>query len=198
MERLVSRASRLKVGLADDGATDMGPVISPSQLRSIEEYIRIGIEEGATPVLLGTRPDDPELAGGNFIGPTIFTDVTNDMRLPQAEIFRPELAAIKYKSVDEAVRMANDSIYGLAAGVWSQDVERAVDVADRLQAGTVWINDYHLINAEAPFGGYKQSGIGRELGIWGLKQYLEVKHVHVSMNNNRSSKFWFDVLAPQE
>ena len=196
--RLVDRASRLKVGLADDGATDMGPVISPGQLRSIEEYIRIGIEEGATPALLGTRPTDPALAGGNFIGPTIFTDVTNDMRIAQEEIFGPVLVVIKYDSVDEAVRMANDSIYGLAAGVWSKDVERAVDVADRLDAGTIWINDYHLINAEAPFGGYKQSGIGRELGIWGLKQYLEVKHVHVSMNNDRSSKFWFDIVAPQE
>ncbi len=120
------------------------------------------------------------------------------MRIAQEEIFGPVLVVIKYDSVDEAVRMANDSIYGLAAGVWSKDVERAVDVADRLQAGTIWINDYHLINAEAPFGGYKQSGIGRELGIWGLKQYLETKHVHVSMNNDRSSKFWFDVVVPQE
>ena len=120
------------------------------------------------------------------------------MRIAHEEIFGPVLCVIKYDGLEDAIRMANDTIYGLAAGVWSRDVETAISVARRIQAGTVWINDYHLINAEAPFGGYKQSGIGRELGIWGLKQYLEVKHVHVSMNNDRSSKFWFDIVAPQE
>jgi aldehyde dehydrogenase (NAD+) len=166
-------------------------------LETIEEYIRIGIEEGATPALLGKRPDDPELANGYFISPTIFTDVDNNMRIAQEEIFGPVLVVIKYDSLEEAIRQANDTIYGLAAGVWSTDVERAVDVANRLRAGTVWINDYHLINAEAPFGGYKQSGIGRELGTWGLKEYLEVKHIHIDLTRDRQSKFWFDIVAPK-
>ena len=107
------------------------------------------------------------------------------------------LCVIKYDSLEEAIRQANDTIYGLAAGVWSADVERAINVANRIRAGTIWINDYHLINAEAPFGGYKQSGIGRELGEWGLKEYLEVKHIHVDLTRTRESKFWFDILAPQ-
>jgi aldehyde dehydrogenase (NAD+) len=196
--RLLDRASRLKVGQASDGATDLGPLISAGQLRSVEEYIKLGIEEGATPALLGKRPDDPELASGHYISPTIFTDVDNSMRIAQEEIFGPVLCVIKYNSEEEAIRIANDTIYGLAAGVWSRDAERALEVAKRIRAGTIWINDYHLINAEAPFGGYKQSGIGRELGEWGLKEYLEVKHIHLPLNNERRNKFWYDVAVPQE
>jgi aldehyde dehydrogenase (NAD+) len=196
--RLLDRASRLKVGLASDGATDLGPLISAGQLRSVEQYIKLGIEEGATPALLGQRVEDPELQGGHFITPTIFTDVDNSMRIAQEEIFGPVLCVIKYESEEEAIRIANDTIYGLAAGVWSRDAERALSVAKRIRAGTIWINDYHLINAEAPFGGYKQSGIGRELGEWGLKEYLEVKHIHLPLNNERRSKFWYDIAVPQE
>lgn len=196
--RLVNRASRLKVGLSADGATDLGPLISAGQLKSVESYIQLGLEEGATPALLGRRPSDPELADGHYISPTIFTNVSNNMRIAQEEIFGPVLCVIKYDSLEDAIRMANDSIYGLAAGVWSSDVERAIGVAHRLQAGTIWINDYHLISAEAPFGGYKQSGIGRELGTWGLKEYLETKHIHIPLNNRRDSKFYYDIVCPQE
>ena len=198
MERLIDRASRLTVGMPEDGITDLGPVISPGQLNTVESYIELGLKEGATPALLGKRPTDPELQGGNFITPTIFTDVDNSMRIAQEEIFGPVLCVIKYDGEDEAVRLANDTIYGLAAGVWSRDVEHALSVAKRIRAGTVWINDYHLINAEAPFGGYKQSGIGRELGTWGLNAYLEVKHIHMPLNHERSGKFWFDIVVPQE
>lgn len=198
MERLIARAGRLNVGLSSDGATDLGPLISAGQLKAVEEYIELGLEEGATPALLGKRPDAEELQNGFFLSPTIFTDVDNNMRIAQEEIFGPVLCVIKYDNLDDAIRMANDTIYGLAAGVWSSDIERAVDVAHRIKAGTIWINDYHLINAEAPFGGYKQSGIGRELGEWGLKEYLEVKHIHVDLTRTRQSKFWFDIVAPQE
>lgn len=198
MERLVDRASRLKVGLSTDGMTDLGPLISAGQLKSVEAYIKLGLEEGAKPLLLGHRPSDPELQNGHFITPTIFVEVDNRMRIAQEEIFGPVLVVIKYNSVEEAIRQANDTIYGLAAGVWSRDVERAMTVAQRIQAGTIWINDFHLISAEAPFGGYKQSGIGRELGTWGLKEYLEVKHIHVPLNNTRSSKFYYDIVVPQE
>jgi acyl-CoA reductase-like NAD-dependent aldehyde dehydrogenase len=196
--RLVDRASRLKIGLSADGASDLGPLISAGQLKSVESYIQIGLDEGATPALLGKRPDDPELAHGHFLTPTIFTNVNNKMRIAQEEIFGPVLCVIKYDTLDEAVEMANDTIYGLAAGVWSSDVEKAISVAHRIQAGTIWINDYHIISAEAPFGGYKQSGIGRELGEWGLKEYLEVKHIHVPLNNTRSAKFYYDIAVPQE
>src|SRR4029079_7864270 len=111
---------------------DLGPVISASQLKTIEEYIQIGIQEGATPGLLGKRPDDRALAHGHFITPTIFTNVDNQMRIAQEEIFGPVLCVIKYDSLDEAIRQANDTIYGFAAGVWSSDIERAMSVANRL------------------------------------------------------------------
>jgi acyl-CoA reductase-like NAD-dependent aldehyde dehydrogenase len=198
MERLLDRARRLHVGLPADGTTDLGPLISAAQLRRVEEYIRIGVEEGATPALMGQRPADPELAHGHFITPTIFTDVRNDMRIAQEEIFGPVLSVIKYDRLDDAIRMANDTIYGLAAGVWSGNVDRAVEVAKQIRAGTIWINDYHLINAEAPFGGYKQSGTGRELGTWGLHEYTEVKHIHAALTCSRKDRFWFDICVPQE
>ncbi len=196
MARLIARASRLKVGLPADGNTDLGPLISASQLSTVEKYIQIGLEEGATPALLGHRPTDPELANGHFITPTIFTDVRNQMRIAQEEIFGPVLSVIKYDSLDEAIKLANDTIYGLAAGVWSADIERAIRVGNRIRAGTIWINDYHIVSAEAPFGGYKQSGVGRELGMWGLYEYTEIKHFHANLSPNRQSRFWFDILAP--
>ncbi len=197
MERLLDRAARLRVGLPEEGATDLGPLISAGQLQAVEKYIGLGIAEGATPALLGRRPTDPALAHGHFITPTIFTNVHNQMRVAQEEIFGPVLCVIKYAREEEAIAQANDTIYGLAAGVWSANIERAMSVANRLRAGTVWINDYHMIHAEAPFGGYKQSGLGRELGVWGLKEYLETKHIHVDLTRNRSDKFWFDIVAPQ-
>ncbi len=197
MARLLDRASRLVVGLPEDGMTDLGPLISRSQLERVERYIEIGLAEGARPALLGRRPSAPELARGHFIGPTIFTDVRNDMRIAQEEIFGPVLAVIRYERLEDAIRMANDTIYGLAAGVWSADVDRAIKVAEQLRAGTVWINDYHMISAEAPFGGYKQSGIGRELGTWGLLEYTEVKHIHVALTRPRAARFWYDIVAPR-
>ncbi len=197
MERLIDRASKIKVGLPGDGGTDLGPLISAGQLKSVENYIQIGLDEGATPALLGHRPTDPELANGHYLTPTIFTDVRNDMRIAQEEIFGPVLVVIKYDSLEDAIKQANDTIYGLAAGVWSANLERAVSVANKLRAGTVWINDYHLINAEAPFGGYKQSGIGRELGTWGLHEYTEIKHIHADLSRTREARFWYDILVPK-
>ena len=197
MDQLLDRTSRLRIGLPTDGMTDLGPLISASQLRTVEGYIQAGLDEGATPALLGHRPTEPELAHGHFITPTIFTDVRNDMKIAQEEIFGPVLSVIKYDSLDEAIRLANDTIYGLAASVWSADIDRAVKVAYQIRAGTVWINDHHMISAEAPFGGYKQSGIGRELGTWGLMEYTEIKHIHADLSRTREHRFWYDILTPQ-
>jgi aldehyde dehydrogenase (NAD+) len=196
MERLVDRARQLRIGLPTDGATDLGPLISASQLRTVQNYIQAGLDEGATPILLGQHPTDPDLANGHFITPTIFTNVHNDMRIAQEEIFGPVLSVIKYDSLEEAIHLANDTIYGLAASVWSADIDRAVKVAYQIRAGTVWINEHHMISAEAPFGGYKQSGIGRELGTWGLMAYTEIKHIHADLSRTRKARFWYDILTP--
>lgn len=196
MERLVDRASKLRIGLPTEGSTDLGPLISQTQLRTVEGYIQAGLNEGATPLLLGHRPTDPELANGHFLTPTIFTNVRNDMKIAQEEIFGPVLSVIRYSSLEDAIRLANDTIYGLAASVWSADIDRAVKVAYQIRAGTVWINDHHMISAEAPFGGYKQSGIGRELGTWGLMEYTEVKHIHADLSRTRKARFWYDILTP--
>ena len=158
--------------------------------------MRIGQEEGAKLVLGGRRPDDaPD--GGYYFEPTIFTEVDNSMTIAQEEIFGPVLSVIKFKYDDEAIRIANDSIYGLASAVWSEDYDRCLETAKKLRAGTVWINDHHLINCIAPFGGYKQSGIGRELGTYGLDEYTEVKHVHVDLTRDPERKM-FGVLLSEE
>ena len=171
VERLVARAKQIKIGDALDYDTDMGPLVSQAQLDTVENYVRIGQEEGAKLVLGGGRPEGaPE--GGYFFEPTIFTEVDNSMTIAQEEIFGPVLSVIKFKNDDEAIRIANDTIYGLAAAVWSEDYDRCLETAKKLRAGTVWINDHHLINCIAPFGGYKQSGNGRELG------HLRPERVH--------------------
>ena len=119
------------------------------------------------------------------------------MTIAQEEIFGPVLSVIKYNTVEEAVSQANDSQYGLGGGVWSKDKEKAMSVAKKLRAGTVWINEWHLISEKAPFGGYKQSGVGREFGVEGLHEYMETKHLHIDEVGERSKKFWYDVVVPK-
>jgi acyl-CoA reductase-like NAD-dependent aldehyde dehydrogenase len=161
----------------------------------VERYVELGVREGAKLLTGGERLTGGELDKGFFFQPTIFGDVDSSMKVAQEEIFGPVLTILRYDGVDDAVRIANDSIYGLAAGVWSRDVPRALEVARRIDAGTVWVNDYHLITPAAPFGGFKQSGVGREHGRWGLQDYLQVKTVHVSQAPTKDQKFWFQVLG---
>lgn len=194
VERLVERAKQIKIGDAMDYETDMGPLVSEVQRDTVENYVRIGQEEGAKLVLGGKRPTDVP-GGGFFYEPTIFTDVDNSMTIAQEEIFGPVLSVIKFQDDDEAVRIANDSIYGLASAVWSEDHDRALTAAKRIRAGTVWINDHHLINCVAPFGGYKQSGLGRELASYGLDEYTEVKHVHVDLTREPDQKMFGVLLS---
>ena len=194
---LVALTSKLKLGNPLDVATDVGPIISKKQKETILSYIEAGIEEGATLVCGGKEVTVPGCDGGNFIEPTIFTNVTNDMKIAQEEIFGPVLSVIRYSDLDDAIRMANDTIYGLAAGVWTRDVNKAYDVARKLQAGVVWINDWHMLRSDAPFGGYKQSGIGREMGVQSLDAYTQVKHVHTSMSPELERRNWYGILFGQ-
>jgi aldehyde dehydrogenase (NAD+) len=196
LERLVARAHGLRVGDPLDLETDIGPLVSEAQRHTVEQYIAVGKDEGAHLALGGGRPRVARLERAPFVEPTIFTHVQNHSRLAQEEIFGPVLAVIPYSDVGEAIELANASAYGLGAAVWSRDIQGAVEVAKRIRSGTVWINDYHLINPLAPFGGYKQSGVGREHGAYGLLEYTEAKHIHVDLMQKREGRLWWDALLP--
>ncbi|MGH2793041.1 MAG: aldehyde dehydrogenase family protein [Actinomycetota bacterium] len=198
VDRLIDKAERITVGPALEKTSMMGPIVSKTQLETIERYVKLGQEEGAKLVTGGERVAVDGHPNGLFFAPTIFTGVDNKMRIAQEEIFGPVLVVIPFETDDEAVAIANDSIYGLAGGVWSSDPTRAMGVADRIRTGTVWINDYHLINPKYPFGGYKQSGIGREHGVQGFLEYTETKHVHADLTRDRAQHRWFDQVVPPD
>lgn len=196
VERLISKLGKMKIGNPMDKDTDIGPLVSNKHQKRVLEYIEIGKKERAKLVHGGGVPKGFE--GGCYVEPTLFADVTNDMRIAREEIFGPVLCVIRAKDEEDAIRIANESSFGLAGGVWSKDNDRALRVAKKLRAGTVWINEWHLLNDKAPFGGYKQSGVGRELGIEGLKAYTELKHIHIDEVLDRKKKFWYDVTVPQD
>jgi acyl-CoA reductase-like NAD-dependent aldehyde dehydrogenase len=179
MERLVARAEGMRLG-AGVSDPDMGPIISKRQLETIERYVDIGRREGATVAAGGTRPDEAALHGGYFYRPTLLDGVTPDMRVAQEEIFGPVLAVIGFDSVEEAAAIANRSQYGLVAGVWTRDINKALSLASRIKAGQVFVNTYGAGGGvELPFGGYKKSGYGREKGLESLASYTQVKNVCV-------------------
>ena len=190
VERLVQVGKTIKIGNPLDPTNGMGPIISEAQYNKILSFIETGKKEGARLVLGGGALNDGEYKNGYYISPTIFADVTNEMTIAKEEIFGPVLVVLKYSNIEEAIKIANDSEYGLAGGVWSKDINKALEIAHALKAGTIWINDWHLLRSDAPFGGYKQSGFGRELGRHVLDEYSQIKHVHISLIPELESKVW--------
>lgn len=176
---LVEATSSMKLGHALDEDTQMGPVVSERQLETVTNYIDIGRSEGAEVVTGGER--DAGLGDGYYVQPTIFAGVRNDMRIAQEEIFGPVAAVIEVSDVDEAIAVANDTMYGLASAVWTNDLSKAHRLARGIKAGTVWINGSGLYDPSVSFGGYKQSGFGRELGVHSMEAYTEVKSVWVNL-----------------
>ncbi|MFP3981544.1 MAG: aldehyde dehydrogenase family protein, partial [Desulfobacterales bacterium] len=195
LEKMKNRAENLRIGYQLDPASHQGPLANAAQLSTVEQYVKLGREEGAQLVTGGERAQVEGLEGGFYYKPTIFADVDNRMRIAQEEIFGPVVCVIKYDTEDEAVEIANDSIYGLAGGVFSASNTRAERIARRIRTGTMWINNYHAFGDFCPFGGYKQSGVGRELGEAGLKEYTEVKRVHVSASADHQSNFMMKMFS---
>ncbi len=181
LDRLVDRAKKMKVGNPLDPETEMGSQISRQQMDRILGYIQSGIAEGAHLACGGGRDTEGDKAKGYFINPTIFSGVQPHMKIAQEEIFGPVLAVIPFSGVDEAIEIANGTIYGLVSAVWTSDIKTAHRVAAGIQAGSVWINTYNGFDSASPFGGYKQSGYGRDLGSYALEQYTNVKSVWVAL-----------------
>ncbi|HZP02048.1 MAG TPA: aldehyde dehydrogenase family protein [Terriglobia bacterium] len=182
VSRLAERARAMKVGDPLDPESEMGSQISQTQLDRILGYIRAGIDEGARLVCGGERDVQGENARGFFVKPTIFADVKPQMKIAQEEIFGPVLSVIRFRDVEEAAEIANCTIYGLVSAVWTKDITVAHRLAQKIKAGSVWINAYNCFDSSSPFGGYKQSGFGREMGAHALESYTQVKSVWVSLD----------------
>jgi aldehyde dehydrogenase (NAD+) len=177
VDELAAMANHVKLGPGMDPETEMGPLVSKEQYERVLGYIEKGKAEGARLVAGGESASDK----GYFVQPTVFADVTDDMTIAREEIFGPVVVVLPFDDVEEVIERANNTSYGLAAGVWTENVKTAHKVANRLKAGTVWINDYNQENPAAPFGGYKQSGIGREMGSYALDNYTQVKSIWVNL-----------------
>jgi len=183
LERFKERAGRVKVGDPMDKATQMGPQVSEEQLNRIKGYVDIARSEGATVLTGGESPQlEGNFRGGYFFQPTVFSEVQNTMRVAQEEIFGPVASAITFTDEKELIRLANDTIFGLSAGIWTKDITRAHRFAKEIHAGTVWINTFNMFNAASPFGGFKQSGYGREMGKHALELYTHIKSVWVDLS----------------
>jgi betaine-aldehyde dehydrogenase len=182
---LAEACRTIVVGDGLDPLTEMGPLITPGHLQRVMTYIDAGLTEGAELLTGGNRLTDGALARGNFLAPTVFVKTHPAMRIVQEEIFGPVLAVQLFEDEAEAVRLANNTVYGLAGGVFTHDTAKGLRVLHRLRAGITWLNTYHPTFNEAPWGGYKQSGTGRELGTWGLDAYLETKQINICLNPQR-------------
>ncbi len=189
IERLLELAKTARMGNPLDASTQVGPVTTKPQYEKILDYIRIAKEEGAVVRLGGGAAERPECGSGWFVEPTIFSGVNPGMRIAKEEVFGPVLSVIPFDDEDEAVSIANDTIYGLAAGVWTMSMRRALSMSERLEAGTVWVNTYRAVSYMSPFGGYKRSGIGRENGMEAIREYLQTKSVWIDTAGNAPNPF---------
>jgi aldehyde dehydrogenase (NAD+) len=189
MKRLLELAKTARMGNPLEDTTQVGPITTRQQYKKVLDYIEIAKAEGAACALGGGAAERSECGSGWFVEPTIFTGVDPKMRIAQEEVFGPVLSVIPFDDEDEAVAIANDTMYGLAAGVWTSSIKRALKMSERLEAGTVWINTYRAVSYMSPFGGYKRSGIGRESGLSAIRAYLQEKSVWIDVNDEVPNPF---------
>ena len=189
VERLVAFAKTARMGDPMSLETQVGPVTTIPQYEKILGYMNVAKSEGAAVAMGGDKATRPECGAGWFVEPTIFTGVGNHMRIAQEEVFGPVLSVIPFKDEEDAVRIGNDILYGLAAGVWTRSMRRAVTMAERLQAGTIWVNMYRAVSYTSPFGGYKRSGLGRENGQEAIRDYLQTKSVWINLAEDVPNPF---------
>ena len=189
VERLIEVAKEAKIGDPMSTETHVGPVTTPPQYKKILDYIEVARKEGAKCVLGGKPYAGDGLRSDRFVEPTIFTGVSNQMRIAQEEIFGPVLSVIPFDDEDEAIALGNDIVFGLAAGVWTSDIGRALRMSEKLKAGTIWVNTYRAVSFTSPFGGYKRSGKGRESGQESIKEFLQVKSVWIAQETTTANPF---------
>lgn len=192
--KMKALAEKIVVGNPLDLATGMGPIISEQQFNRIEAYLKSAQEQGAHIVTGGKRKIVAGFENGYFLEPTIISNCQNDMKHTCEEIFGPVVSIIKFTELDEAINIANDSIYGLSAGIWTEDVIGAQAVARQLEAGSVWINDWHMMRTDAPFGGMKQSGYGREMSHNSLNSYTELKSISTAFERDPRKKSTYQLV----
>lgn len=188
--KFTERCKKIRIGPGMDGDTEMGPLVSEQQLKRVLEYIEIGKKEGAKVAAGGDQPTGAKLENGYYVNPTLFIETKPTMRIVQEEIFGPVAVVQRFKTEEEAIELANDSQFGLAGAVFTKDVTRAYRVIKAIRAGITWINSYHNTYNECPWGGYKQSGWGRELGTFGLEAYTEVKQINLNLDPQNVG--WFE------
>ncbi len=181
LDRLVDRARRMKLGDPLDPGTDMGSLVSETQMQRVLSYIESGIGQGATLCCGGKRDTEASKARGFFVQPTVFAEVKPEMKIAQEEIFGPVLSVIRFEGREQAAEIANSTVYGLVSAVWTRDIQLAHWMARRIKAGSVWVNTYNGFDSGSPFGGYKQSGFGRDLGAHALEQYTQIKSVWIAL-----------------
>lgn len=189
MDRLLERTKAIRIGHPLDEKTQLGPLALKAQLEKVKRYVEFGVGDGAKLVAGGKQPQDAALARGWYFEPTIFTEARNDMRVARDEIFGPVAAVMKFEDEDELIRQANDTLYGLAAGIWTRDIDRALRFARDIEAGTVWVNTYRSASFMSPAGGFKQSGYGKHNGFEAVREYSRVKSVMIDYSGKTQDAF---------